>query len=193
MAVVVPEVVNIQGYSQSEKELLEILNRNTKSLSGTLTKRLDSVFQSHLGCLTSYKVSNLIQFYNQTLLKTLGDHSELYKTMKELSNNSSIMFLDSLDRHRSELVQFIPQAPMNLEPTQAMRDNLSQLKEILVSYDMSMLSYDRNGDKLVEPIFVAFLDSLFTIVEGGARALSALDGAIYKVNCFNYAQVCSIN
>jgi hypothetical protein len=95
--------------------------------------------------------------------------------------------------------------PASLEVSTVVRDSLLQLKEILVSHDMSLVSSgSRNptdggddvvGDKkereerFVSIILESFLEPLIQITRIGAEELGRVEGAIYLVNTFHSIQV----
>jgi Conserved oligomeric complex COG6 len=81
--VAIPEAFSgVEGYKATEEQVLKVLDKNTKGLCPVLSKRLDSLFASTLGCLTSFKISNMFQFYIATIVELLGDKANLSDTLK---------------------------------------------------------------------------------------------------------------
>lgn len=97
-------------------------------------------------------------------------------------------------------------APDSLEVSIVVRDSLLQLKEILLSHDMSLVSSgssnssttstgDTQKDKmdreerLVSIILESFIEPLVQISRLSSEELDKVEGAIYLVNTFHSVQV----
>ena len=68
------------------------------------------------------------------------------------------------------------------------RDSISQLKEILVSYDMSLTNGMDKDTIMLEKIFNSFVEPLYEICINAATELERLDGSIFLVNCYHLIQ-----
>ena len=154
-----------------------------------IQKRMLSIFESTFECLPSYKIANMIQFYTETLLKVMGSSAQLSQTMQEISGESMKTFYRNLESQSQDLSRLDPAPATTLEPPQIIRDCLVQLKEILVSHDMSLISSKKSeADETIQLIFKSYLVPMISICETGANSLQPLEKSIYKVNCFHLLQ-----
>jgi hypothetical protein len=78
---------DIEGYKDSEIDMLRVLNINTSELGQLCEKRFRSLFDSVLGCLTAFKISNTVQFYRETLKSVVGSESSLGQIVERESIN----------------------------------------------------------------------------------------------------------
>jgi hypothetical protein len=72
----------VEGYKATEEQILKVLDKNTRGLCPILSKRLDSMFDSTMRCLTSFKISNMFQFYIGMIMELLGNKAELSHVLK---------------------------------------------------------------------------------------------------------------
>ncbi|KAI8892956.1 oligomeric Golgi complex subunit 6 [Globomyces pollinis-pini] len=188
-AVQVPDAFqDVDGYKATEEALLVILDKNTQGLATILSDRLSSMFGATLGCLSAYKIANMIQFYEQTIYSLLGPEATLLKEMQKLSKDSLEAFQVSLNIHASDLIRNIPTISSSLEPPQIIRDSMLQLKEVLVSYDMSMISATKDIQRQIDLIFESFLTPTFEVCNAICADLPVLESAIFRVNCYHMIQ-----
>jgi hypothetical protein len=74
-----------------------------------------------------------------------------------------------------------------MESPVLLRESINQLKEILVSYDMSLVSGARDT-AILENIFNSFVEPLYDVCRRCAEELERLDASIFSVNCFHLIQ-----
>ncbi|KAJ3372364.1 Golgi transport complex subunit 6 [Kappamyces sp. JEL0680] len=191
-SVTMPEAFQgIEGYKASEDAVLKVLDRNTEGLCSILMKRIDSLFSSTLSCLLAFRICNMCQFYAATIQELLGPLSMLTHTLEKVGDKSLAAFQDSLKYQASDLLRTIPSAPSTLEVPSVVRECIAQLKEILVSYDMSLVattSGTNERDQMIDLIFESFVNPILTVCQQSASELSSLEGSIYLVNCYHLIQ-----
>ena len=91
-------------------------------------------------------------------------------------------FKVSLKAYALELGRNMTVPETSLEPPPVFRDSMQQLKELLSSYEMSMVSTD-SKDELVNLICSSIIAPLIAACENNSTDLGRLDRSIYKVNC----------
>ncbi|RCI04693.1 Golgi transport complex subunit 6, partial [Rhizopus stolonifer] len=190
----------------SEKEMLESLFQlpdqqnngitvhTTDTISGLLDyamegttrplrSRMEQVLLLQPGAITSYKVANLIQFYTMTLSKLMRKNASLERTLYEMTELAYKYFFKTLSVQAERLMQSAepPDRSLSIAPT--VRDMTIQLKEILASYDSSLIVATNNIEGLPEFDFSEILDAiiepLINTCEMSASKLNKLDQDIY--------------
>lgn len=150
--------------------------------------RVEQVLVSQANAITAFKISNLIKFYSSTIERAIGPEAALSKTLQELSEASMQVFFDAVGKQSADLLRR-PETPgSDLGPPPAMKETVSQLKEIMKSFDTSFVQVDE-GNQDFAPILSAVIDPVFQMCEIGATQRNAFDKAVYMMNCLHYVQV----
>jgi hypothetical protein len=98
------------------------------------------------------------------------------------------VFYEAIGKQSADLLRR-PDAPsMDLGPSPAVKEVVSQLKEIMKSFDTSFVQSDE-GNQDFTPILGAMVDPLFQMCEIGAGNQSAFNRAVFMMNCLHYVQV----
>ncbi|RUP48780.1 hypothetical protein BC936DRAFT_143986 [Jimgerdemannia flammicorona] len=100
------EVIHI-ALQSDESAILELLDRVLEGTSRPLKTRVEQVLISQPGAITSYRISNLIQFYSITIGKMLGERAELSKTLNEITEAAFRMFFETLNAQAARLLRFL--------------------------------------------------------------------------------------
>lgn len=149
------------------------------------------MLQSQPGAINSYKISNLIQFYDSTITTLIGSTSLLSQTLAQLNQTSHRVFFDTLNQQASALLQFVPTPDADLLPPPAVKETLTQLKDILSSYDGSLLDQE-SKEREVARVLAACLDPLLQMCHEGSAHLGLVEGASYMINCLHMIHVCIV-
>ncbi|KAI8916853.1 oligomeric Golgi complex subunit 6 [Entophlyctis helioformis] len=178
----------IDGFRADEELLLQILDKNLEGVCRPLQHRVESVLASGIGPITSYRIANLIQFYTQTVVKTLGTFSQLSVSLEALTDSAFKVFFDTLNAQASDMLRFVQSPEQDLQPPQAVKDTIAQLREIMLSYDGSLLSAEEREQEFGK-IIGTLMDPVLQMCLLGSSHLKPLDSAIYMVNCLYHIQV----
>ncbi|KAG0044297.1 Golgi transport complex subunit 6 [Gryganskiella cystojenkinii] len=173
---------------QSDADIVNtLLDKNLEGTSRPLRSRVEQVLMSQANAITAFKISNLIKFYSSTIERAIGSEATLSKTLQELSEASMQVFFEAVGKQSADLLRR-PDAPgSDLGPPPAMKEAVSQLKEIMKSFDTSFVQVDE-GNQDFAPILSAVIDPVFQMCEIGATQRSTFDRAIYMMNCLHYVQ-----
>jgi len=146
------------------------------------------VLQSNPGAINAYKISNLIQFYDSTITKIIGQLSQLSVSLNDLNQVSHRVFFDTLNAQASHLLRFVGAPDSDLLPPLSVKETLAQLKDILSSYDGSLLP-EHQKEKEVEQVLTATLDPLLQMCVEGSAKLSLIESATYMINSLHFIQM----
>ncbi|KAF9114484.1 Golgi transport complex subunit 6 [Mortierella sp. AM989] len=172
----------------SDAEILDsLLDKNLEGTSRPLKSRVEQVLVSQANAITAFKISNLIKFYSSTIEKAIGSEASLSKTLHEISDSSMQVFYEAIGKQSADLLRR-PDAPgADLGPTLSVKETVSQLKEIMKSFDTSFVQADE-GNQDFAPILGAIIDPLFQMCEIAVANQSAFNRAIFMMNCLHYVQ-----
>ncbi|KAF9957617.1 Golgi transport complex subunit 6 [Mortierella alpina] len=164
-----------------------LLDKNLEGTSRPLKSRVEQVLISQANAITAFKISNLIKFYLSTIERAIGPEASLSKTLHEISESSMQVFFEAVGKKSADLLRRPDIPAADLGPTPSMKETVSQLKEIMKSFDTSFVQIDE-GNQDFAPILSAVIDPLFQMCEIGAANLSAFNRAVYMMNCLHYVQ-----
>jgi hypothetical protein len=108
--------------------------------------------------------------------------------MVEILENANTVFQESLDIQSQDIRRFVPPPQNTLEAPAIVRECLLQLKEILVSYDMSLVSDTGETDTNIGKIYSSYLDPMIEVIDQSSQELEPLERAIFKVNSYYLLQ-----
>ncbi|KAK6099385.1 Golgi transport complex subunit 6 [Batrachochytrium dendrobatidis] len=178
----------IKGYQADDELLLRVLEKNLEGVCRPLKSRIVSVLQSGLGPITSYRIANLVQFYSHTIIKVIGSSSEISALFDELIQDAFKIFFSALMAQAADMLRFVDAPSFDLQPPQIVKDTISQLREIMLSHDESLLSSSgQEGD--FRQIVNTLLEPVLKLCEIGSASLKPLESAMYMVNCLCYIQM----
>ncbi|KAI9209389.1 oligomeric Golgi complex subunit 6 [Polychytrium aggregatum] len=164
-----------------------ILNKGLEGVCRPLRARLESIIATQQKPLVNYKLMNLVQFYYNTVSRVLGSSAELTITLHEIEGVANHAFFENLNGQASEMIK-APEAPKrDLLPSPTINDAVSQLKEIMTSYQSSLVPHEER-EKDFANLLRALLDPLLQVCVLGSAALSTFESAIYMANCLYHVQ-----
>ncbi|KAJ3296955.1 Golgi transport complex subunit 6 [Borealophlyctis nickersoniae] len=179
--------LGVGEFVPEEAAIIQVLDKNLEGTCRPLRVRIEQVLSSQPGAITAYRITNLIQFYSSIILKVIGSSAQLALTLEEVSEAAFKAFMDALNAQASHLLRFVQAPHQDLMPPPAVKDTVLQLKEIMASYDSSLVTSPER-DRDFGTILTAILDPLLQMCVLGSTSLSALDNAIYMVNCLHFIQ-----
>ncbi|KAK3827554.1 MAG: oligomeric Golgi complex subunit 6 [Benniella sp.] len=172
----------------SDAEIVNsLLDKNMEGTARPLKSRVEQVLVSQANAITAFKISNLIKFYSSTIDKAIGAEAALSKTLQDISTMSMRVFYEAIGKHSADLLRRPDTPGMDLGPSPAVKEVVSQLKEIMKSFDTSFVQSDE-GNQDFTPILGAMVDPLFQMCEIGAGNQGAFNRAVFMINCLHYVQ-----
>ncbi|KAI9020905.1 oligomeric Golgi complex subunit 6-like protein [Phycomyces nitens] len=172
----------------SSKEVVEdLLDCAMEGTCRPLKSRMEQVLMVQQNALISYRVANLIQFYAVTMSKLVQPEAALAKTLYEITGMAYAHFFKTIQAQADRLLQSpeIPSRDLSVSPL--VRDMSTQLRDILASYDSSLIVATNNTGGFPEFDFGetldALVDPLLRMCEMAVENLDSVDRAIYMVNC----------
>ncbi|KAF9429672.1 Golgi transport complex subunit 6 [Podila epigama] len=167
--------------------IASLLDKNLEGTTRPLKSRVEQVLVSQGNALVAFKILNLIKFYSSTIDRAIGPEAALAVTLRELSESSMKVFFEAVGRQSADLLRRPETPPSDLGPPPAVTETVSQLKEIMKSFDTSYVQADE-GNTDFAPILRAVVEPLFQMCEIGASKLSTFNRAIYMINCLHHVQ-----
>ncbi|TFY57091.1 hypothetical protein EVJ58_g7236 [Rhodofomes roseus] len=147
--------------SVEEEWMSELMDAAVGKLCTPLKVRVQQTVRSQESSITSYKIANLLQFYMQTMQRTIGEEAILSKALKEMTDMAFEVFFDSVDSQGRSLLRVPPDLDdTSLTPHLIILDHAQVLREIMVVYDSSLL-----GDETEEQLAAGFRDILDKMVD----------------------------
>ncbi|UZJ55326.1 hypothetical protein CBS101457_004646 [Exobasidium rhododendri] len=191
----------------------EVLNKVMEGSDRLLKSRIEQTVQSQEGCITTFRLANLIQFYRITMDRTIGTRASLSKTLAEISIFAYQAFLKTLDNVAAGLDRFQQSPDADLGPPPPLLGAGATLKELLTVHQTSLSESDLFGDSLplkdlsgsndevatdfsrviarfVEPIMTLCTRMSSDIVRkrprGKTEAESEWETSVFMINCLGY-------
>ncbi|CAG8837418.1 21040_t:CDS:10, partial [Gigaspora margarita] len=173
---------NIENLDKENDDIVvqDLLDRDIDGTCRPLKIRVEQVLGSQTGAITGYRILNLIQFYKITIARILGPNAALSIILKEV-------FFNTLNMQAEQLLRYRQTPGADLMPPPVVKETVLQLKEIMASYETSLVTATEREDDF-RTILDTILDPLFQMCELGANDLSKFDKAIYMINCLHYVQ-----
>eukprot|EP00058_Branchiostoma_floridae_P006355 XP_002591843.1 hypothetical protein BRAFLDRAFT_125333 [Branchiostoma floridae] len=116
------------------------------------------------------------------LSSILQGSASLLATTDDMHQLSKKLFMNSLNCHASKLMEKVELPPADLGPTAALTQTMALLREILSSYDSSVVPLDARRTDFTE-VLSCVVDPLLQMCAMSASQLNPADMATYMVNC----------
>ncbi|RIB16037.1 component of oligomeric golgi complex 6 [Gigaspora rosea] len=180
---------NIENLDKENDDIVvrDLLDRDIDGTCRPLKIRVEQVLGSQPGAITGYRILNLIQFYKITIARILGPNATLSIILKDITDSASRVFFNTLNMQAEQLLRYRQTPGADLMPPPVVKETVLQLKEIMASYETSLVTATEREDDF-RTILDTILDPLFQMCELGANDLSKFDKAIYMINCLHYVQ-----
>ncbi|PWN52466.1 oligomeric complex COG6 [Violaceomyces palustris] len=185
----------------------ELLNRNLEGCCRPLKVRVQQTVRSQEGSVTTYRLAHLVEFYRNTMEKTIGTRAALSKTLKEISEISFQAFFVTLERQAAGLLRFDEPPSHDLSPPHPLMGACGTLKDLLTEHQRSLADgegqtttaastkegsdqlvrlddFDQILDRLVEPMVEMCKNLSELTVTKRARGKS-LEAALWEKSIFS--------
>jgi hypothetical protein len=161
-----------------------VLDSALEGVIRPLRVRVDQVLASGPGAIVAYKIAGMVRFYETVIEKSVGG-TKLSVALGEMSSLCHRVFFDLLNSQASELLRYVGVPDDNLSVPASVKDVVGQCRDILASYDGSLLS-EEEKEKEVERVLTASLDPLLQMLHEAATHLGVVEGATYMINCLHF-------
>ncbi|PFH46076.1 hypothetical protein AMATHDRAFT_8263 [Amanita thiersii Skay4041] len=181
--------------SEEEQWIRELMDQSVGKLCVPLKIRVQQTIRSQESSIVSYKVANLLQFYLDTMRRTVGNTAAVSKTLEEMTDVAYKVFFDSIEALGRALLR-TPLDPddVSLTPALPILDHCQILREVMTVYQSSLLGDEDEAtrasgfqnvlDTMVDPI----LEAMISLSEAKKRARPRWDQAVYVLNSLMYLQ-----
>lgn len=202
------------GLPKAELWTRETLDKVIEGCCHSLRIRIEQTVNSQEGCITTYRLASLIQFYRVTMERTMGTRAALSRTLKALSIMTYRAFLSTLERLGAGLARFHDLPEADLSPPAPVLGASATLKELLSAHQASLSEADMFGDalplkdlppdesrdfglvlsRLIEPIMdvcARMGDALLNASRGRGNEVeekAQWKRDIFLINCLNYVK-----
>ncbi|KAI8337720.1 oligomeric Golgi complex subunit 6-like protein [Chlamydoabsidia padenii] len=172
--------------------VVDLLDAAMEGTCRPLKTRMEQVLVLQPSAITSYKVANLIEFYAITMGRLLRKNSSLAKTLYENTDMAYKYFFETLNAQSQRLLQNVVAPSKDLTVAPVVRDMALQLKEILASYDSSLVMATQATEGLHKfnfgEILDAIIEPLLQMCESSVEKFNQVDQHIYMINCIHHIQ-----
>ncbi|KAI8376403.1 oligomeric Golgi complex subunit 6 [Radiomyces spectabilis] len=184
------ELDGVTSVHQIDEAIADLLDCAMEGTCRPLKTRMEQVLVLQPGAIISYRMANLIQFYAVTMKKLLRKDSYLARTLYEITEMAYKYFFKILSGQAERLLQSTEPPTKELAISPTVRDITLQLKEILASYDSSLVVATNNTgdfpDFEIGETLDATIDPLLRMCEMSVLKFDKLDQDIYRVNCMQH-------
>ncbi|CAN8313866.1 unnamed protein product [Cochlearia groenlandica] len=179
----------------AESDFTFVLDRIFEGVCRPFKVRVEQVLQSQPSLITSYKLTNTLEFYSYTISDLLGRDTALCNTIGMVKDAAQKTFFDILKTRGEKLLRYPPPVAVDLSPPPAVREGVSLTLEIIENYNSMMVS--ASGKKpAFDPVLSALLDPIIKMCEQAAEAhKSKISGQLSRRNrtSSNSSQLTSVD
>ncbi|TGZ68443.1 hypothetical protein CRM22_004251 [Opisthorchis felineus] len=133
------------------------LDAITEGLCSPFKMRMEQVLVALQDAVLLYRINNVLRFYQHTLCGFLGTSARLSTTVNEMQELSWRLLFSSLHQYTRQALDQAEFPAQDLCPSDAVRDTLQLLMEILRAQDISLLS-----DEIRQASFKEIVNTLLT-------------------------------
>jgi hypothetical protein len=164
------------------KYLEQLVNRDLAGVSRALRQRVEQVIRSDEDPVLAYKIANLIDFYRITFERLLGADSAVLAMLAELQQSALHQYRTTMQEQVNLVRKDVPQPPADLDILDFLTEALSQLRELMKSYDSSLAPAESRESGFVA-IMGESLDPFLETCDHAARKLDDPANSIFSINC----------
>ena len=117
--------------SSGERATRDLLDKNLDGCCRPLRTRILQTLQSQEGCITTFKLASLIDFYRLTIIRTLGSRASLSRTLQELNKAAYVSFNETLKTQAAGLRRYQDNVSATLDVPPPLVGAGTTLKELL--------------------------------------------------------------
>lgn len=195
----------------------EMLDRSLEGCCHPLSSRVEQTIRSQEGCITTFKLANLVQFYKIVMDNTIGSRASVSKMLNDLSTSSYDAFFATLERHGQGLVRYVQPPDSNLAVPPALESSVGVLSEILAVHQASLAEVEADAESTSTPSrqpsistsianFNAVVGHLTTPIldlihgmegalakpNGRQKKTSPTDPLVFRINCIEFIKVSAV-
>ena len=170
-----------------QKALKDLVNRDVAGVAKALRQRIEQVLQNHEDPVLLYKLSNLINFYRTTFSKLVGSESSLLDTLEALQESALRHFCSITNESITSITSDLAGPPLDLSIPDFLDDSLTQMIELLKSFDASLVPPESRAE-VFKPIVQAAFDPILAACEKMAKEADEPYDRIFQTNCLLAAQ-----
>lgn len=166
----------------ARRGLMMLVDKNLEAVCRPLKSRVEQVIASHEDSTLAYRISNLINYYHLTFEKLLGEDSFLLDTMESVEQAALRQFHSTLQAHVRAVQADLPSTPLDLSPPDFFLEALTQLRNLMSSYETSLapaIERDTEFSEILEEALDPYLDGCHTL----RKDLGDVQGTIFELNC----------
>jgi hypothetical protein len=153
-----------------------------------LRQRVDQAIQSDEDAVVAFKIANLIDFYQHTLSRLVGNESSLLETLSALQASAQRQYRAIIKEHTEALTSEHVQPTQDLSIPDFLSEALQQLRELMKTYDSSLTPADSRTANFI-PILTETLDPFLQICGNLAGKLEEPLKSIFTINCLSAVKV----
>ncbi|EJD05807.1 oligomeric complex COG6 [Fomitiporia mediterranea MF3/22] len=177
-------VGSVRKFEDSEEEgwIAELMDRAFEKLRFPLKVK---------SCIASYRVANLLIFYNLTMRRTIGEKAGLSDTLNEITDEAYKVFMDTVEAQARSLARTLLPDDQDTQPPISLLDHTQVLRELMNVYKSSLMG-DESPDELREG-FKGILDVMVDAAVNMCLSVSDArkegkgrvewDGDVFVLNC----------
>ncbi|KZP29030.1 oligomeric complex COG6 [Athelia psychrophila] len=190
-------VGSVRKFTVSEEEewIAELMDNAVGKLCVPLKVRVQQTVRSQESSITLYKIANLVQFYMQTMRRTIGEDALLSKTLQEITDVAYKAFFDAIETQSRALSRIALELDdPSVNPPMSILDHAQILREIMAVYDSSLLGdessaerdagFKRIADIMIDPA----IEMCSAASEEKQRLRARWDKSVFVLNCLTYLQ-----
>ena len=163
--------------------LRDLVKRALEGAAKLVRQKVEEVMHSNEDAITSFKVANLIKFYEITFSKLLGDRSVLLEIIQNLETLALRHFGADMRDSLATMQTEVNSPPADLSPPLQLGDSLDTLKTLLISCETSLTTSDDRERKL-SLVFKNALDPFINMCEQLSEGLAEPQTHMFVLNCY---------
>ncbi|THH11854.1 hypothetical protein EW145_g400 [Phellinidium pouzarii] len=187
-------VGSVRKFDDSEEEgwIRELMDKAFEKLRYPLKTRVRQTVRSQESCIASYKVANLLSFYNLTMRRTIGDNAALSDTLNEITDEAYQIFYDTVEAQARSLARTLLPDDQNAQPPVALLDHTQVLREMILVYKSSLMGGEsedelRKGFQSILDLMVdAAVNMCLSVSDARQTQRPGWDNDLFVLNCLTH-------
>ncbi|BFZ60869.1 Golgi transport complex subunit 6 [Saitoella coloradoensis] len=168
----------------------DLVDRNLEGVGRPLRSRTEHVLITQEDPVLIYKIASLIRFYKFMLIKALGKESVVVDNIQLLESFSLQHFSSALHGQRNTILASLDTVPVDLSPPLFLVEAVTQLRQLMVSYDASLIpavEREEGFKSVLEDALWPYLEACESMVSQDNK-IKRHEGIVFLVNCVECAR-----
>ncbi|ODQ49616.1 oligomeric complex COG6 [Saitoella complicata NRRL Y-17804] len=168
----------------------DLVDRNLEGVGKPLRSRTEHVLITQEDPVLIYKIASLIRFYKFMLIKALGKESVVVDNIQLLEAFSLQHFSSALHGQRNTTLASLDTVPDDLSPPPFLVEAVSQLRQLIVSYDASLIpavEREEGFRDVLDDALWSYLEACEKMVLQDNK-MKRHEGIVFVVNCVECAR-----